>query len=232
MKIYLDAGHGGYKTGATANGRRECDETLKMEQAVEPLLVCAGHKVLTSRNSDTHKELADRVNEANSWGADLFVSIHLNSYVLKSAKGTECLIVSSASATSKRLAQFINTRVAALGFTNRGVKVQDINTYVLKKTSMPATTVEICFISNPSDMALYDAKFIQIGQAIANGVCDVAGGVIKDNQYTYTATKETPLLQVVRILKPGETVELESYFTGDVLARVEGGQVVFADFKK
>lgn len=59
----------------------------------------------------------------------------------------------------------------------------------------------------------------------------IRNGGYKSN-YTYTATKDTPLLQVVRTIKAGETVDLDSYFTGNVLARVEGGQVIFADFKK
>lgn len=232
MKIYLNAGHGGTDSGAVGvNGRMEKNETLKMSLAVKPLLESAGHVVVMERTTDIYKNVTDIAKEANAINPNLFIAIHLNAYN-KSANGTECLVVSSASETSKKMARAINANISALGLLNRGMKIQDTNTYVLKKTNMPATTIEVCFIDNSADMALYDAKFSQIARAIADGICAVAGGAVRDNTYTYTATKETPLLQVIRTLQPGETVELESYFTGDTLARVQGGHVIFSNFKK
>lgn len=237
MKIYLNAGHGGADSGAVGiNGRMEKHETLKMSLAVKPLLESAGHVVVMERTTDIYKNVKDIVKEANAINPNLFVAIHLNSF-LASAHGVECLTAPKCSAKSTKMAQEIAKRISSLGFTMRspntgGAKEQSVNTYVLKETTMPATTVEICFISNTQDMALYDAKFAQIARAIADGVCAVAGGAVRDNTYTYTAAKETPLLQVIRVLQPGETVELESYFTGDTLARVQGGQVIFSNFKK
>jgi hypothetical protein len=46
---------------------------------------------------------------------------------------------------------------------------------------MPGTIIELLFISNPNDNKLYDSKFNDYAGAIAQGVCDVAGGTIGDS---------------------------------------------------
>jgi N-acetylmuramoyl-L-alanine amidase len=238
MKIYLNAGHGGSDDGAIGvNGRKEKDETLKLALAIKPMLISAGHEVIMEREKDIYKSVTNIAAEANKSGADLFVAIHLNAFN-GSAKGTETLVVTGCSDKSLKMATEINKRITGLWFTNRGVKVQDTRTYVLKATKMPATTVEVCFIDNQTDMALYDKQFNQICRAITDGICTVAGGAVEEpkNDFTYIATKDTPLLFTLRTIKAGEKIQLDSYFEGNILGRAvagdQKGEIVFKDFKK
>ena len=182
-KIYLNAGHGGSDSGAPGvNGRLEKNETLRMALAVKPLLESAGHTVIMERETDIYISVTDIASLANKSGANLFVALHLNASDSK-GHGAECLVCSGCSSTSTKLAGEIAKRVCALGLTMRepttgGVKTQDNRTYVLSNTNMPAVTVEMCFIDNAADMALYDSQFSNIAKAIANGICAVAGGAV------------------------------------------------------
>lgn len=79
-KIYLDPGHGGTDPGASANGLQEKNVTLSLALKTRDILNrdYEGHTIRMSRTSDTTRSLAQRTNDANSWGADYFVSIHIN----------------------------------------------------------------------------------------------------------------------------------------------------------
>jgi N-acetylmuramoyl-L-alanine amidase len=175
-KIYINPGHGGADSGAVGiGGRQEKDDALRYASAVAEKLRAAGHDVKLERDGDYLINVKDIAAKANAWGADYFIAFHRNS---GGGTGAECLIVSSASAKSREMAQAIQNALAAVGFKNRGVKVQDKNTYVLSHTTMPATTIECGFIDNAGDNALFDSKFEQICSGIANAVFDVVGGSV------------------------------------------------------
>ena len=83
-KIFIDPGHNptGNDTGAVGYGLKEQDVTVEIALKLKPLLERNGFEVKMSRNSlkDTVAEglnasLAGRYNAANSWDADLFLSI-------------------------------------------------------------------------------------------------------------------------------------------------------------
>ncbi|GHU81892.1 hypothetical protein FACS189415_1200 [Bacteroidia bacterium] len=172
--IYLNPGHGGKDPGALLGDRREKDDVLRLGLAVKPLLEAAGHTVIMSRTDDTYTSVADIAKNANACGADLFIALHRNA---GGGTGNECLIVSCASAMSRQMATAIQARICAIAGRDRGVKVQDTRTAVLKNTRMPATTVELGFIDNLGDNALFDTYFDAYAQAVANGIMDVAGDV-------------------------------------------------------
>jgi len=79
-KIFLDPGHGGNDTGAVGNGLREKDITLSIALEISRILQneYEGVSVQLSRTKDETVSLAERTRRANSWGADLYVSIHVN----------------------------------------------------------------------------------------------------------------------------------------------------------
>uniref|UniRef100_UPI0021580CA7 N-acetylmuramoyl-L-alanine amidase n=1 Tax=Christensenella minuta TaxID=626937 RepID=UPI0021580CA7 len=132
-------------------------------------------------------------------------------------EGAECLIVTGASATSREMAQAIQSALVGVGFRDRGVKVQDRNTYVLSHTTMPATTIECGFVDNAGDNALFDSKFNEIVQGITDAVLSIAGGVapntvtppapsVAGGVVPNTATPPSPSVNVpelTRVLKRG-----------------------------
>lgn len=81
MKLYLDPGHGGSDPGAQGNDLNEKDVTLDIALRLRNILLndYENVEVRMSRTSDITKSLYERTNEANSWGADFYLSIHINS---------------------------------------------------------------------------------------------------------------------------------------------------------
>ncbi|MEH7000311.1 N-acetylmuramoyl-L-alanine amidase [Priestia megaterium] len=79
MRVMIDAGHGGYDPGATSNGLKEKDLTLKLALDVaEDLESLYGIEVLLTRTEDVFISLEDRVLKANTAEVDYFVSLHHN----------------------------------------------------------------------------------------------------------------------------------------------------------
>lgn len=80
FKLFLDPGHGGSDPGAVGNGIQEKDITLKIATKIRDFLLneYSDVSILMSRTGDTYPTLSDRTNAANSWGANYFLSIHIN----------------------------------------------------------------------------------------------------------------------------------------------------------
>ncbi|MFC0469847.1 N-acetylmuramoyl-L-alanine amidase [Halalkalibacter kiskunsagensis] len=153
FKLYLDPGHGGADSGATANGLQEKNITLDIALRIRDLLEkdYEDVNIRMSRTTDTTRSLSQRTNDANSWGADYFLSIHVNAFN-GSAQGYEDYIHTSLT-DSSLTAQYRNimhdeiTKVNNL--SNRGKK--KANFHVLRETAMSALLTENGFIDNTSD---------------------------------------------------------------------------------
>ncbi|WP_101698491.1 N-acetylmuramoyl-L-alanine amidase family protein [Clostridium minihomine] len=190
MKIRIDEGHGGAQPGACAQGYKEKDLTLQIGNALAAELTRCGFAVNRTRTTDVDIGLSTRASRANQWGADYFVSIHLNAGGGQGAE-TWCSITGG---QSKTLAQCINTQLVGLGYKDRGVKSRkgsDGRDYlaVIRETNMPAVLAEVGFIDSAVDMALFDAG--KAAAAIAKGICNHTGIAYKQAatvpQYTAPA---------------------------------------------
>ena len=183
-KIYIDAGHNpsGFNTGAEGNGLREQDVTYAVAQSLADLLRRRGnYEVRLSRNSPDEvlgnsnaSSLRRRVDDANAWGADYFISVHTNGSTDPSARGVEAYAYSRDSRAFRLGDDIVDSLVAATGFPKRGMFVRP-GLYVLKKTNMPATLVEIGFISNPGEAAVMRDNPALFAQGIYNGIVEFTG---------------------------------------------------------
>ena len=164
IKIYVDQGHNprGFNTGAEGNGFYEQDITYEIGIRLAELLSAdPNFEVRLSRpdedtvlGTNNSTSLVARVNEANSWGADIFLSLHTNAAANPNASGSEARIYSRASRTALGLAEDILEELNLVtGLRNRGV-IERPGLYVLKMTTMPAVLVEMGFISNRYDAEL------------------------------------------------------------------------------
>jgi N-acetylmuramoyl-L-alanine amidase len=116
-----------------------------------------------------------RVNQANFWGADIFISIHTNASVNPSANGSEVLIYSVSSDEAYALAENILTEMTQVtGLRNRGI-VERPGLYVLRRTRMPAVLVEMGFITNPGDAELMANSPNLFALGIYRGILDYYG---------------------------------------------------------
>ena len=79
VKIIIDAGHGGYDSGAVYNGRLEKDDNLRLALAVGEILKNDGYDVVYTRTEDVYDSPTQKARIGNESGADFFVSIHRNS---------------------------------------------------------------------------------------------------------------------------------------------------------
>ncbi|SER70175.1 N-acetylmuramoyl-L-alanine amidase [Gracilibacillus ureilyticus] len=169
--ITIDPGHGDHDPGATANGVKEKDINLDVAKYVRQYLEAEGIKVVMTRTDDTFLSLGRRVEIAENANSDAFVSIHANA-ATASANGTETFYSTASRATdSKKLAEFIQTRlVKALGTNDRGVKEGGFQ--VIKYNSLPSALVELGFLTNTGDVKILLAKKEEAGEAIAQGIMD------------------------------------------------------------
>ena len=178
--ITLDAGHGGSDPGAIgSDGTKEKNITLAITKAVKELLEKKGAKVYMTRTTDVDvygpnasdaDELQARVNVGEKYNSDLFVSLHVNSSVNKNVGGFSTYYYPKTS-NDLRIAKAIQDQLTAnFGVDDLGVR--QANFYVIKRISMPATLVEMCFISNEKELVLMKGKWFQnkTARLIAAGI--------------------------------------------------------------
>lgn len=169
--IMLDAGHGGADFGATNEGRREKDDVLALTLAIGSILEENGVNVLYTRTTDIYETPTAKALEGNAAGADYFVSIHRNSSPYPNQyTGVETLVYNSYGPAAT-LAANINRNLEAIGFVNQGVNERQ-NLAVFRRTQMPAVLVEVGFINTDRDNRLFDDRFYDIAQAIADGILE------------------------------------------------------------
>lgn len=167
--IMLDAGHGGYNPGAQYDGRNEKDDALALTLAVGGILESYGLNVLYTRTEDIFETPFQKAQKGNQSGADYFISIHRNSSPIPNQyDGVESLVYNKGG-EAEEMAYNINSQLVNLGFKNLGVNPRP-NLIVLNSTNMPSVLVEVGFINNDKDNALFDSRFTQIAYAIADGI--------------------------------------------------------------
>lgn len=173
VKVWLDAGHGGKDPGALGNGMKEKDITLAITLKAGKILERHGVKVGYTRKNDKTVSLNRRGPLANSFGADVFVSIHTNAHN-SNAQGVETFSFPNSS-RGRKLAKDIHNEVAnaKLYTKNRGLKTA--NFAVLRQSRMPAALIETAFITNKADSKLLKNKQNDFATAIAKGTLKYLG---------------------------------------------------------
>ena len=186
--ITIDPGHGGSDSGAIGpTGVMEKSVTLRVSLELRKILEKEGAIAHMTRTKDTEvsskkaratdiEELQARCDVANKVKSDIFLSIHMDSFTNRSAKGTTGYYYAKGSRRSRDLADKIRANlVDQLGTPSRGT--QTCNFYVVKHTDMPATLIEIAFLSNPEEEKLMDSKegIQKAAVAIADGIADYFG---------------------------------------------------------
>ncbi len=178
IKVYIDQGHNptNPNSGAEGNGYREQDLVYTIGVLTADILRGNGFDVRLSRptastqlGTSNSSSLAARTNDANAWGANIFISLHANASDNPSASGEEAFVYSSSS-PALPLAENILARLnLSTGLRDRGVSVRP-NLYVLRRTAMPATLVELGFITNSTDAALMAKRPDLFARGVADGV--------------------------------------------------------------
>ncbi len=174
MRVFLDAGHGGRDPGAVGNGLQEKDVVLPITIKIGEILGQNDIVVGYSRTSDIAVDLRKRSEMANTWGADVLVSIHANSFQDNAVRGVE-FYYQPGDEEGLELARAIQQSMVQsnLFSQDRGLKAANLS--VLRETKMPATLVELGFISNSYDAKILATKQNEIAHAVAGGILSCAG---------------------------------------------------------
>ena len=178
--VLIDAGHGGFDPGKVSGSDLEKDINLAISQKLQSYLELGDSTVFMTRVDDSvlsHTKRGDMYSRkllANTSRADIFISIHQNSYQTSGVKGAQVFYFNS-SDNSKKLAQRIQDKINEFADPgNIRQPKENSSYYVLKQTTMPAVIVECGFLTNPSEkLKLVDPDYQErLAWAIYMGVVE------------------------------------------------------------
>lgn len=173
MKIAVRGGHNFQAKGSSAL----IDETIenrKVYKALIKYLSIAGHNVIdvTPGDSDVNTDLYLGVQKAEDNNVELFISIHFDKAYdrYEGALGTGTWIYGAGGKAEIYAKRIVDNVSKGTGLKNRGVKTNS-KLYELRKTSMPAVLVEVCFCEATEDVRIYKEKGPDIiGKLIAEAI--------------------------------------------------------------
>ena len=180
--IYIDPGHGGLDPGTIYKDIYEKDINLKICLKLEKILEEEGAIVYLTRygdydlsnNSYSRKksDLNNRAKIINESGADMYISIHLNSINSSTWRGAQ-VFYDDINIKNKEIATLFQKQLREDLKTNREVK--EIKTMLMnRKIIIPGILIEAGFLSNPNDRYLLKQDEYQFK------ICDsIKKGLIK-----------------------------------------------------
>ena len=185
--ITISGGHYGKGTGAHGF-IDEGEENIRVAKEVTAILRASG--ITTNYIEDNVSKSAKQnipwlIAMHNKTSRQIDVSIHFNSSIGTHSKGigTETLVYSD---KNKVVAQKITDAIANVsGLKNRGVKIRT-NLGLLKGTNKPCYLIEVCFVNDSVDVALYKKSFAVICQAIAEQLAKAISKTLSPSTITST----------------------------------------------
>jgi len=165
--IVLDPGHGGKDPGAVANGVKEKDIVLKLAKRLKPQLEeQLGYEVILTREDDVFLSLEERTAIANTRGADLFISLHVNAHRSAKVRGVETYFLNL---TTNVDAMRVAARENATS-THQMSDLQNILSDIMKnskieESSRLAKKVQSAIVQGPSGTSFNKMKDLGVKQA-------------------------------------------------------------------
>jgi len=209
-KIVIDPGHGGNDSGATYKGRREKDDVLRLGLEVGKVLQKNGEDVYYTRVSDTYNTHLEKAEMGNKVNADFFLSLHRNSTnTANSANGAEATVY-EVSGLREEMANELLKGLEKIGYSNRGILARP-DAIILRRTKMPTLVLDVGFIDNEGDNAIFDEKFYPLAREIAMAILTVL-------------RKEEPSNENENLENSENSNSMEDEITQDVPQKLEEGQ--------
>jgi len=178
--VLIDPGHGAFDPGKVADTILEKDINLAIALKLQAYLEIGGATVLMTRIDDEALsqskagDMHQRKQIANASQADIFVSIHQNSFRSPNVRGAQVFYFDT-SDNSRKLAEHIQHQLKAFVDPNNRLQSKpNENYYVLRQTRMPAVIVECGFLTNYYERGLLTQEAYQerIAWAIYLGIVD------------------------------------------------------------
>lgn len=179
ISIFIDQGHnpGSINAGAQGNGLIESEVVYQVGIYLAGLLFAnPNFNVRVSRRYpdtvlgyDQRSSLQERVDMANAWPADYFLSIHCNSNENPAINGAEVYVYQDESVAYDMAKVVLDNIVYYTGIKDNGVRINP-SLFVLRKTTMPALLIELGYLSNPGDAKLLETEQYTFAFAIYMGL--------------------------------------------------------------
>jgi len=193
--IVIDPAHGGTDVGSVSeSGEKEKDVVLDTALLLKECLIADPElKIVLTRNQDKSMSLVNRVDQANSIQADIFISLHADFSQSDQTKGPEILYNQPVYVQEKNpadmvpwderqnafieksrvLAQSIASGMADQTVENRGVR--QVKLCVYHGLAMPMVVVELGFLSNRTETGLLS------DQAYRKRIAEIIAAAVKNS---------------------------------------------------
>ena len=172
--VAIDAGHGGVDGGSDRKGVLEKEVNLEIAERLAEKLEDLGFEVLMIReDNDTFITKQDRAAKANEAGADVYISVHQNTYEEQDneVSGVETYYCEDTEG-SKRFAELVHTGVVtATGARDRNLRETD-GLYVVREANMPSCLVECSYLTNKKEREAIVTQEYQdkLAEGMAEGI--------------------------------------------------------------
>lgn len=218
MKIGLINGHGGTPLGASGCGYLEDDLTIEVVKMLDFKLRSKGIDTLVyPYDRNAFDDVANGGFAVNFKECDYVLEVHFNACVNDEngdgkTTGTEIYVTPREQGTS--VERLIVSKIADLGFRNRGVKARDF--YVINKIKnlgVSSALLECCFIDDKDDMDLFIEKEDEFINAISDGIIegfgiDVVDTPVEDNDTEEETESDNTSDEIVDNAPEISTIEL------------------------
>lgn len=179
IKIFIDQGHNPslINAGANVNGIQEANITYVVGTFLAELLNNDPRfEVKVSReNEDSvlgttiRESLQERVQMANEWDADYFISIHANANNNANINGSEVYLYQENEETRELSQDILNGLKDVVDMKDNGIRLNP-SLYVLRNTKMPALLIELGYLTNETDFNKLVSEPEAFSQAIYIGI--------------------------------------------------------------
>jgi N-acetylmuramoyl-L-alanine amidase len=210
VTIALDPGHGGEDPGATGTtGVHEKDIVLAVARRLKGKLEAMPNtRVMLTRDADYFVPLGTRVDKARKVQADLFVSIHADAFVERSARGSSVFVLSEKGASSSAARWLANDQNKAdlIGGANLATHDKQLASVLLDLS----TTAQIS-----DSIKLGKAVLTEIG-----GINKLHRGAVEQAGFAVLKAPDIPsiLVETAFISNPEEEARLKDDAYQDQLA--------------
>ncbi len=172
--ILIDPGHGGPDAGSTKDRANEKDIVLDIAKRIQASGEKRGLKIILTRTGDQAISLKERLSMVRRHNAQMFLSIHVDYDKSNASKSGIDIMVSKKNKEiekSNRIAEQLQKQLNSLG-TLKVNAIQNADFYILRRNSIPATLIQLGYLSNNSDHAyLTDEQNLQaVSERIINAV--------------------------------------------------------------
>lgn len=185
-KVAIDPGHGAHDPGAVGGSRLEKNDNLLYATRLAAVFRSRGIEVVMTRTGDTYPTYDQRTAIERNNKCDLAICCHRNAATTATATGLELWLHSQAPQSYVNWAKSMVAKIKAVGMNIRAGQYGEgvykgmpgapsSNFYWNNGTNSPSVLVELGFITNSADNAVFDAKVDALVTAIADASCDFLG---------------------------------------------------------